>query len=449
MVKSHFLFFTLMSLLCLSCAGVPVLAEDLAVKKQAAEGKELSLAKKAAVFEYDMQARFLLDGQALCKLRLPTAGRDFVTYNMPDNAYMTGIYLGTLAMKYAVTGDPADRAAAQQLIRALHLLCTVSGKKGLLARAAWPVDKPMDDDGIWRTSPDGKYRWRGDVSSDQVNGMMFGYPLAYDLVADEKHKAVIAEDVTMLVDYILKNDLRIIGYDGKPTTWGNYYPHYVKFEENMNALLWLQALKVAEHVTGKERYAKLYRKWALDEGYAKIAVGSRYSNPSLVNHDDDVSIFLAYEPLLRHETDPKIRQLYLESLRRAWEGDGKYPGVKPEENPFFAFIVAKHLGDASEMKAGINTLRWFPLDMKLNKATLAKFEKQFDFKYDPTPKSPEPKKGQPVPVDRRVKSWSAWVMDPYNNAGSRGADYPVEFNGHDYLLTYWMGRYYGFISAGQ
>ena len=114
----------------------------------------MTLAQKAAVFEHDMHARFLLDGQALCKLKVPTPNRSFVAYNMPDNAYLTGIYLGTLAMKYAVTHDPATKAAAGECIKAVHLLCTVSGRPGLLARAAWPADRPMEDDGIWRDSPD-------------------------------------------------------------------------------------------------------------------------------------------------------------------------------------------------------------------------------------------------------------------------------------------------------
>ena len=411
----------------------------------------LSMADKAAVFQHDMEARFLLEGQALCKLKLPTAGRDFVAYNMPDNAYMTGIYLGTLAMKYALTHDPKDKAAAQQCIRALHLLFTVSGKNGLLARAAWPADRPMADDGIWRLSPDGVYKWRGDVSSDQVNGALFGYPLAYDLVADEDDKALIASDVAAVTDYILENDLRIVGYDGKPTQWGKYYPRYVRSWEKMNALLWLQVLKVAHHVTGQERYAEAYRKWAVDEGYAALAVGARRmlnpAIPGVVNHDDDVSIFLAYDPLLRYETDPDLRRFFVESLRRAWEGNEKYPGVKPEANPLFAFIAAKHLGDASGVKAAIDTLRWFPLDMKWNRATVAKYEKEWGFAFDPAPKSPEPQAGQPVPVDRRVKMWSAWVNDPYHSAGDRSADHPMEFNGHDYLLGYWMGRCFGLIDA--
>ena len=116
-----------MSVACTLCLGF------------AAVGEPLSMAKKAALFQHDMETRFLLEGQALCKLKLPNGNRDFVAYNMPDNAYLTGLYLGTLAMKYAVTQDPKDKATAKQCIQALHLLCAVSGKKGLPARAAWPA----------------------------------------------------------------------------------------------------------------------------------------------------------------------------------------------------------------------------------------------------------------------------------------------------------------------
>jgi len=62
----------------------------------------MPLHEKATLFQHDMEKRFLLEGQALCKLKRPTESRSFVAYNMPDNAYMTGIYTATLAMKYAV-----------------------------------------------------------------------------------------------------------------------------------------------------------------------------------------------------------------------------------------------------------------------------------------------------------------------------------------------------------
>ncbi len=412
----------------------------------------LTLKEKAMLFQHDMEERFLLDGQALCKLKLPTPSRAFDAYNMPDNAYMTGIYLGTLSMKFAVTGDPADRAAARESLEALHLLCEVSGEPGLLARAAWPIDKPMDDDGIWRDSACGNYRWRGDVSTDQVDGVMYGFTLAYDLIANEEERERIARDVTAIADHIMANDMRIVDVDGEPTQWGRYDPEYVSGWEKMNALLWLQVLKVAAHVSGEERYEDLYREWALDRGYAELAVDARRNlNPAIpaaVNHSDDVLLYLAYLPLLMYEEDMEIRRYIAQSIRNSWEG-GRHPGVKPEANPFYAFIVARFLEDDSGVEDAINTLRWFPLDAKWNSDTIAAYGQKFGFSFDPTPQSPEPAPGAPIPVDRRIKDWSAWVQNPYHSAGTRDEDSAMEFNGHDYLLGYWMGRYYGYIAADE
>ncbi len=409
------------------------------------------LAVKARVFEEDMAARFLLDGQALCKLRNPKEAGALPDYEMPDNAYMTGIYTATLSMKYAVTKDPADREAAVRSMEALHRLCSVSGKKGVLARAAWPKDRPTMDNGVWRDSPDGVHRWRGDVSTDQVDGVLFGFFFAHELVADDAQKARIAEDVTAMVDLIVENGLRITDVDGKPTTWSKYYPEQVRKREKMNALLWLQACKVAAHVSGGEKYSTLYRKYAVDEEYARIAVESRICvNPLIkeaVNHSDDVLMFLAYTPLLLLEDDPDLRGLYLQSLSRSWEGNGRHPGVKPEGNPLFAFTLAKHASDNSGVARAMETLRLFPLHMKLHPARIEEYARKHGFEAPAGPASPEPEKGKIMPIDRRERAWSAWVQDPYFGSNFDPKHGDMEFNGHDYLLAYWLGRYYGIVTG--
>ena len=405
----------------------------------------MTMAEKAELFEHDMEARFLLEGQALCKRMLPTADRDFVAYNMPDNAYMTGIYLGAMAMKYAVTQDPQDRENARRSLDALHLLCNVSGKKGLLARAAWPKDRPKADDGEWHESPDGTHVWRGDVSSDQMTGVFYGFAVAYDLMATDEEKAMIAADVAALADHLIDNAWRIVDVDGEMTQWGKYWPEYVKTREPMNALLLLQHLKVAEHVTGAPRFAEAYQRLGAEDGYFELAAKARrLANPRRINHSDDVLIFLAYYPLLTLETKPEIRKYYENGLRRIWSGDEKFPGVAPEGNPFFTFMARQWLGGDVDVAPAVVTLQRFPLDMKWNRDTIAGYEREFGFTFDPTPTSPETEAGQPVPIDRRPRSWSALVGNPYV-AGTRTQDEGIEYNGHDFLAGYWLGRYLRFI----
>ena len=93
---------------------------------------------------------------------------------MSDTAYMTGIYSATETWRYLATGDPVAATHARAAGTALGHLVSVTGSPGLLARGSVPRDTPWFDDGVWRDTADGRYRWRGSVSSDQVDALMFG-----------------------------------------------------------------------------------------------------------------------------------------------------------------------------------------------------------------------------------------------------------------------------------
>jgi uncharacterized protein (TIGR03437 family) len=53
---------------------------------------------------------------------------------------------------------------------------------------------------------------------------------------------------------------------------------------------------------------------------------------------------------------------------------------------------------------------------------------------------------QPIPVPLRPTLEFLWQIDPFQLAG--GGDGTVEGSGIDYILPYWMGRYYGVIAGG-
>jgi len=422
----------------------------------AAVAGAMSLAEKAALFEHDLVERFVIDGQVMCKLRVPDEPGEPPTYNMPDNAYMTGIWLGTLSMKGEATDEDLIKSEAREALSALERLATVSGKPGLLARAAVPVDAPFDDDGIWRTDESGEWKWRGDVSSDQVTGVMFGLFWAYNTWADSRDEAIIERIASGIVDHILEHDRRIVGYDGEPTQWGNYTPDYVRETEPMNALLLLQHLKVAAWVTDDPKYEEAYSRIAFEEGYADIArearrMSSRYG----VNHSDDVLLYLAYMPLLATMHEGRERDAFIDSLQRTWEGTENVPGTKNADNPLYAMVSHFHLnrwmpGEYGDLQRGaeevVRPLEVFPLDIKWNAGTIARYEEEFDFSFDPGIESEPPAEGEAVPYDRRPKSWSVLVQNPYET-GDRSADDGMEFNGHDYLLMYWLARDLRLISS--
>jgi hypothetical protein len=412
-------------------------------------GDNLTLLQKAKLFEYDMDARFVYGGQLPPKLRVPTAERPFRAYNMPDNAYMTGMYLGMLSMQYAATKDPAVREKVATTLDAMNLICTVSGVKGLAVRAYMPVDMPWEDDGVWRISKDGKYRWRGDVSNDQMDGILYGYWLAYDLASNDAEKVLIRQNVGDMVRYIFTNGRRIIGFDGKPTEWGSYYKDYVYNSENMNALIALQHLKVAHYITRDPEFDKIYRAVAVDDGYADVAVTARGARPhTRINYSDDMLLSLAYYPLLKLEQEEPFRSKYRKSYKRSWNGVDGHPGFAQQLNAYFNVMAADLIGDTSRIAEGIESLRVFPLDMKMNHDTIAAYAEKFEFTFSPEPESQKAAEGKAVPLDRREKQWSVWVHTPYRE-GIRNKDHGMEYQALDYLMAYWFARWKEHIGPEQ
>ena len=433
-----------------TCALVVILAAAVAaagLTLTASDG--LTLARKAALFDVDIVERFMLPpGQVATRRRLPVPGRPYVTHNMPDNAYMTGIYCAAQTWRHLSTGAPAASRLAGDACAALAHLTDVSGRSGLLARASVTTGARWFDDGVWRESPDGRHRWRGDVSSDQVDGLMFGIFVYVTHLADTDRRARLADAVGAIVDAVLGNDLRIIGYNGEPTRWGHYEPAYVMNDEPMNALLILQMVKVAHAVTGDARYDREYRR-LIELGYARIGERARPDEPPLdVNHSDDVLIALALFPLLELERDPSIRAHYLEAARR-WFRGGAHPGIDAEANPFASFLWSHWSGDTRDTAAGIDTLRNVPLDMKWNADTIAAYETRFGFTFDTEPVRRMDAGIRPLPIGQRGRTWSFLVHNPYVVGGDRETQAPFETNGLDFLVSYWFGRAHGMIRPGE
>lgn len=418
-------------------AAVPTLARD-----------DLTLAGKARLFDIDLAERFLAaDGQVRVRRRLPTADQPHVTWNMSDTAYLTGLYCAAQTWRFLATADAEAAGRARAAGEALRHLVQVTGRRGLLARASAPVDEPWLDDGVWRLSPDGRRRWRGNVSSDQVDAMMFGAFVYGTRLADPGERRALGTTVAEVVDAIVQDGLRIVGHDGRPTRWGRYEPAYVANEEPMNALLMLQMLKVAQELTGLPRFGREYAR-LVDMEYARIGEGARLDRPPReANHSDDVLIALALYPLLELEEDPAIRVHYERAAER-WFHGGTYPGIDVEANPLATFLHRHWTGDRSYDAAALETLRRMPLDMKWNADTIAAYARRFGFSFTADPVVPRRGDG-PLPITQRGRTWSFLVHNPYRIGGDRLADASFETNGLDYLLSYWFGRAHGMIGAAD
>lgn len=427
--------------------ALPVCAQGQLSKETDTAGPSLS--RIAELLETDMVERFLLEGQVPPKRRPPSDTVPFVSYNMPDNAYMTGMYLASQTYRWDATHDDEAKKRAREACDALHTLLTVTGKPGLVARAFMPWEMPYQDDGQWHRSVDERYRWRDDVSSDQMDGYMYGCSVYAETLATPDEIERMAADCVAICDHIESHGMHIEDVGGEPTEWGHYEPDYVKRREPMNALLWLQHLKVAAQLSGDPKQEARYRRYALDEGYAKIATANRLAGgPGLsggVNHSDSVLIFLAYEPLLRLEKDEALRAMYLESLALSWQS------VRNVGNPLFTYIHAAATGkpDPAALRFSELNLSRFTFDIHWNRETWEAYGKRFKLDLTPRTQSPKPRPGQVIPYDWRAKTWSLLVHSPYTTLAEAipRPDAGMEYTGLHWTIGYWLGRSLGYLPS--
>ena len=66
----------------------------------------------------------------------------------------------------------------------------------------------------WRPSRDGKWLWKGDTSSDEITGHMYGYLIYYDLIVrhDKKEAKRVSDHVCRIMDYIMDGGLQSFRY---------------------------------------------------------------------------------------------------------------------------------------------------------------------------------------------------------------------------------------------
>lgn len=404
----------------------------------------------AMLLEIDMAKRFTIRGQIAPKRRVPSETYPYPTYNMPDNAYMTGMYLAAQTYRAQTEQIEESKRKAQRAAQALHTLIEVTGKPGLFARSFYPWGLPFHDDGEWYRSADGLYRWRGDVSSDQVDGYMYGCSVYAEYLASDKEIKVMAEDCAAICTHIEDHGMRIVGIDGEPTMWGNYTLEYVTKTEPMNALLWLQHLKVTAQLTNDPKWEEKYRYYAFEKGYLEIANKAYSGEPGLdgeINHSDIVLHFIAYEPLFRLEKDEEILKHYRVSLQKSWDY------LQKINQPYFTYLYAKitKQHDLPEIGTSTENLKSFTFDIHWNKETRDQYSNEYNFDLEPDMPTMKPNTGTPIPYAWWDKTWSLLVHNPYQAPATQipRPDTTVEYTGLHWTISYWLGRAEGFISDSE
>src|SRR5579871_3229257 len=263
--------------------------------------KQMTLAQKADDFLRMLRARHIRPPGLVGPAVLVTPGdlsRSFIEDDDNDGEH-TGMYLAMESMRYAVTKDPTARENARVAFHALMVLQQVTGTSQFIARSVLPVgtaprhevDRTFTPEEVaetnrtdprekiiekrWIPSADGKWLWKRDASSDEVDGHMFGYTTYYDLAADDTEKRLVADQVDRIIGGIVDHGYVLQDVDGKGTRWGNWSPESLNHDPTWheeaagNSVEMIAFLGVAYHMTGKAKYTEAAKYLIEKHGYDK------------------------------------------------------------------------------------------------------------------------------------------------------------------------------------
>lgn len=359
----------------------------------------------------------------------------------------TAHYLAAMSFKYAATGDEKARQEALDAFQAMIWLDAITPKPGFIARAIWSVQGDVGrrsergSGGLpakWYPTEDGLWLWKGDTSSDEVNGHMYAVSVFHDLAAKGPEKKRAAEHLARIASHIIENGWVLRDMDGKPTRWGRWDPDYLLrpygFEaRGLNGMEAQTYMQTAYALTGDAKYQTGLQQ-LLEWRYHTFTVRQKQTFPpdTVVPWDDELA-FRCYHPLLRYCRDAGLRSIYLRSLERSWEV------MRMQHVPFFNFIYGALTGNDCEVDRAVRFLREWPMD-----TTNHSYRNSHRHDLAPEP-GYEPYGGGTRAMSPRETEakWGSQSALPYNGgSGGRVVTAPV-----GWLEHYWMGRYYGFIQA--
>lgn len=455
----------------------------------------MTLAEKATHYE-DEIARYIkrtpLGFVAEAPLKTPGDRSSAHPLDSDNDGLWTAMYGAGECFGYGALRDPILKTRARQAFEALRFLQQVTqggtpaAPKGFVARTIRPMEWPdpnvgrraadeadQKGDALWKVyeprwpkSADGKWYWKSDTSSDELDGHYFFYALYYELCADtDAEKERVREVVRDLTDHLLDHGFTLTDHDGTPTRWGVYGPQFINrdprwwAERGLNSLSILSYLTVAEYVTGDPKYGAAVRDLVERHGYAQNLMFPKVQyGPGSGNHSDDEMAVMCFYTLLRYSQDAELKNQVRYSFFAYWANEA------PELNPFFNFAFAPFgLGQTVTNVWGIYpvtpwdgwlqdsqaTLEDLPLDRldwphqnshRLDVVSLAP-QKSKDL-YGPRERGRGHRvNGKVLPVSNR--HFTHWNTDPWQlDYGGNGSELGA---GTVFLLPYYLGLFEGYI----
>ncbi len=430
--------------------------------------EEMTLEEKAMFYEKQVREKNIRYGFNCSISSLPNGYASAEMGAQASDNLWTAMYLASQLFRYKATGSEEAKTNAYEAFEAMERLHTITDIEGLFARSferdhlvintkkeGWEKQELLSGSPakIWLPGADhSNWTWRSTASSDQAVGQVFALTMILELADDEEWKNRALKCLDDMMGYIVENNMYIIDVDGEPTLWGKWNPDYVNgFPTNVgdrrlyssNIIAFLQT---AYKFTGKEKYKDKAYELMQEYGYLdNLMRPISEIGPSDAdewskqlshewNHSDDEMYFLAYPGLYHYAFDAELKEKYRASIKDHWLVE------RPEKNALWNFIYSITGDEVIDLEESVWFLKNYPLDLR-NWGVHNSHRKDIEL-------IPENFRGQTtkellplgeLPLHRH--NGNIFKLDQ-DGKGDR-----LISAGDVWLLPYWMGRYYGVISA--
>ncbi len=434
----------------------------------------MTLEQKAAYYESIVRNRHIRYGYYCDYTHLKDADPSNAQMGPHDSDNLwTSMYLCAELFRYLVTGETEARQNCIESLDAMTRLFELSGIKGLFGRSIERTGTMEFRDEIreenkyfwypgyehapssWHHSSSSAWDWRGSASSDQAVGQYFALTMVAQYIKEPLIKQKAIRLIDELTGYIVDNDLKLIDVDGKPTLWGRWSPDYVNRFPDMvgdkklyssNIIAFLQT---AWHFTGKKKYLDKAKELLYKDHYLEnLSRPAKEIGPAPAtadkwsqllsggwNSSDDEMYFLAYWGLHSFSLNDSLKTVFKKAIADHWEL------IQPEKDALWNISYAAITGNPQfGLQDAVWELQRMPLDL-INWKMVNSQRKDLVF-------VPENHLERPIatvlPPDERPENKHNRNLFKLDQLSGGNA----ELGGGDvFLLPYWMGRFFGYISA--